>query len=795
MKKLLTLLALFSFSIITFSQTSTTVATGSNHTLAVNDDGTLWAWGENSNGQLGTGTTNDTSSPIQIGSDTNWHHVGATFNRSFGIKSDGTLWAWGQNNGGTLGDGTTTDRLSPVQIGTDTDWLTVSPSATHTIALKTDGTMWAWGSDTWGQLGTGNSSSLVPVQMGSDSNWVDIATAPDTSFGIKSDGTMWSWGYGTPSGSLLGYTTPSEVNSNPQQIGTDSDWEHVEAGFVHLIARKSDGSIYGWGTNTRGQLGNGTGNGVTPPTQIGTDTDWSMIRTGDYVSYGIKDNGSLYGWGFNNFGQISPFVSDNTLNVPTLLSSDSDWSTIRGGTFHTVAQKSDGTVWLFGNNYLGQLGVDTFYGDIPNPVNVSITGSANSISAGAWQSGFTTTDNNLAYFGFTNFFNPFFASNLDDTNTPTPINGDVNWQSISCGRNYNSAIKTDGTLWLWGIGVSSSQQAMTPYVINADTNWSRVYAGAGLTFAIKDGSLWAWGSGYIGNGAVETVADPVQVGTDTNWVKVSHGTGGNHIIGLQADGTIWSWGNNTEGTLGNGTMFTNELEPTMIGTDTDWIDVATGNNHSLALKSDGTLWGWGKNNFNQLNISSFRSLVPVQIGNANNWVVIADTMGDFSLGIQSDGTLWAWGDNEHGQAGVGTFSNVSTITQVGSDSDWFDIVGGLRHSVARKFNGEVWSWGGNDRGQLGVGNAVVSFDLNSLSVDDVQQPNTIISLYPNPSSSVVTIGGVSTFDSVEVYNLLGKKVDMVLVDNRINIESLQSGIYLVKIQYEGTNTTLRFVKK
>ena len=151
----------------TTARASGTVAAGSQHSVAIHPDGTLWAWGGNHNGQLGDGTATDRTAPVQVGTDTHWASAAAGNFHSLAIKTDGTLWTWGSNASGQLGDGTTTDRTDPVQVGTDTNWASVSGGDSHTIALKTDGTVWGWGWNGFGPLGEAstapqNTPQLIP---------------------------------------------------------------------------------------------------------------------------------------------------------------------------------------------------------------------------------------------------------------------------------------------------------------------------------------------------------------------------------------------------------------------------------------------------------------------------------------------------------------------------------------------------------------------------------------------------------------------------------------------------------
>ncbi|MBI5640929.1 MAG: hypothetical protein HZA17_10935, partial [Nitrospirae bacterium] len=173
---------------------------GNYHTMAIKKNGTLWAWGGNGHGQLGDGTTTGKHSPQQIGTDTNWVSVTATGIDTLAIKSDGTLWAWGWNQMAELGDGTRSERHSPQQIGTDTNWASVSLGTVyHTLAIKSDGTLWAWGQQYSGKIANGTQTEYHyfsrPTQIGIENNWFAVAAGGAHSVALKSDGTLWTWGY------------------------------------------------------------------------------------------------------------------------------------------------------------------------------------------------------------------------------------------------------------------------------------------------------------------------------------------------------------------------------------------------------------------------------------------------------------------------------------------------------------------------------------------------------------------------------------------------------------------------
>ena len=331
------------------------IAAGDKHTTTLKSDGTLWAWGNNTYGQLGDGTTTDKTLPTQIGAATNWKMIVSGGNHNLALKTDGTLWAWGANTYGQFGDGTIIDKTLPTQIGTASDWSAIAGHG-HTLALKTDGTLWGWGFNGWGQLGDGTIiDKTLPTQIGADSNWSAIATGPNHSLALKSDGTLWAWGYNV-SGQLGDGTIINK--SVPTQIGSGIDWSAISAGGLHSLALKTNGTLWAWGGNASGQLGNGTTFDTIAPAQIGTATNWGAISGGYLYTVARKSDGTLWAWGDNSTGQLGDGTTVNK-TAPGQIGSATNWGAISAGIVHTVALKTDGTLWTWGGNTGGQLGDGT----------------------------------------------------------------------------------------------------------------------------------------------------------------------------------------------------------------------------------------------------------------------------------------------------------------------------------------------------------------------------------------------------------------------------------------------------
>jgi alpha-tubulin suppressor-like RCC1 family protein len=215
------------------------------------DIGFTWAWGYNNYGRLGTNTLTATRSPVSVvGGIGDWCQVSAFGNHSLGVRRNGTIWGWGYNGSGRLGDGTTTSRLSPVSVvGGFTDWCQVSAGGGHSLGVRTNGTAWAWGNGQCGQLGNNNTNlQNSPVSVvGGFTDWCRVSAGSAHSLGLRSNGTLWAWGFNT-SGQLGDNSTTSK-RSPVSVVGGFTDWCQVSAGGGHSLGVRTNGTAWAWGNN------------------------------------------------------------------------------------------------------------------------------------------------------------------------------------------------------------------------------------------------------------------------------------------------------------------------------------------------------------------------------------------------------------------------------------------------------------------------------------------------------------------------------------------------------------------
>ena len=343
------------------------------------------AWGRNFEGELGNGTFTSSNSALPVSSLVGVVGVAGGQRHSMALMPDGTIQAWGRNIEGQLGDGTTIGRQTPLQVSGLTGVVAVAmiPGGSHSIALKADGTVWTWGYNDSGQLGDNSTTAKsTPAQVSGLSGILSISGGARHSMALKSDGTVWAWGRNVEG--QLGDGTAAAGRLTPVQVSGLTGVVEISAGFWHSLARKSDGTVWAWGLNSDGQLGDGGITNSNTPVQVTGLTGALAISAGDAHSLAAKADGTAWAWGGNGFGRLGDGTTTDRL-TPVQVSGLTNVVAVAAGKTHSLALISGGTVSAWGYNAYGQLGDGTFT-DSHTPTTVSGLTDAVAIATGEFHS-------------------------------------------------------------------------------------------------------------------------------------------------------------------------------------------------------------------------------------------------------------------------------------------------------------------------------------------------------------------------------------------------------------------------
>ena len=334
--------------------------------------GKIWAWGGNSIGFLGDNTTTDKSSPIIVANGfTDWCQLSVGDNHNLGIRTNGTAWAWGGGACGRLGDNTVVNKSSPVSVvGGFTDWCQVSAGLCHSLGVRQNGTAWGWGLNASGQLGDNTvitRSSPVSV-VGGFTDWCQASAHDRQSVAVRTNGTVWTWGvnfYGR-----LGDNTTTSKSSPVSVVGDFMDWCQVSTGLGFMLAVRQNGTAWAWGGNASGQLGdNTTVSKSSPVSVVGGFTDWCQVSAGTNHGLAVRQDGTAWSWGLNVCGQLGIDATTNRSSPVSVAGGFTDWCQVSAGHSHSLAIRQNGTAWAWGLNTEGQLGNNSTT-TISSPVSV-----------------------------------------------------------------------------------------------------------------------------------------------------------------------------------------------------------------------------------------------------------------------------------------------------------------------------------------------------------------------------------------------------------------------------------------
>ena len=722
------------------------VAAGGRHTVALKKDGTVWTWGYNAHGELGDGTAVTKYYPVQVqtgeqksgtGYLENIIEIAAGAYHNLALAKDGTVWAWGYNGYGQLGNNTATNSSLPVKVTGLTDAVSIAAGYYNSFAVRKDGSVWSWGHNAYGSLGNGNTSNqYIPRRVlggASGSQYltdiVEVKAATYHTLALKANGTVYAWGYnglGQLGSSGSDSYTPVQVVTGGQSsasgylekvvdIDVSSD---DDSGYGTSIALTESKEVYGWGYSGYGALGK-TGT-ITTPIKVSNVKTAVQIAIGGtsngQFTYILKEDGTVSSLGYNTYGQLGNGNNSSTAGIQTV-QNVKDIVQVVGSQngYYGVFVKKDGTVWTVGYNGYGQLGNGTAdnksvaiqagtEGSNVLVVREITLGSNIDSNTPIGKTG-TYGDNNTVISNVTlrgdNGENKFDAFNISSTGVSRKFN-------LNLGVDEEKRLTSSDKLTF---------KSMNPEIatVDASGNVRPAHKGNyGSTAILIEYTYNDLGVQNKFRGMIRVNVAPY-MGIASPMVAA----GGRYTIALRYDGTVWAWGYNKNGELGQGDT-TNVYSPVQVKSAdgnsylTDIIEIAAGSNHNLALDKDGTVWAWGYNGYGQLgNKTATSSSLPVKVKTGDGSVdltgVVSIAAGYYnSFAVRKDGSVWSWGHNAYGSLGNGNTSNQYIPRRVlggasGSQylTDIVEVKAATYHTLALKANGTVYAWGYNGLGQLG----------------------------------------------------------------------------------------------
>lgn len=741
------------------------ISAGRNHTCELIGDGTVRCWGNDSDGQLGDGTTKSDGSPVTVSGISDAVAVVLGGTHACALRAGGTVNCWGSNQYGELGDGTTVSpRSTPVTVSGLSSAITLAAGSRHTCALKPDGSVACWGLNQYGQLGDGTTTGprTIPVVASGLTNVVSLAAGESHTCALRANGTVACWG--ANSDGQLGDGTTLSPRRTPVTVGALSGVVSIVAGARHTCALKANGSVACWGLNQYGQLGDGTLNspGNTPGIVSGLNNIVAITAGNDH-NCALKASGVVVCWGRNSAGQLGDGTTTTLQLIPVQVVGLTNVMSLAAGDSHTCALAAQGGTQCWGANASGQLGDRTTRSsNVPVISTVTRSISAADLAAGLFHSCALRANASVACWGA----NP--VGQIGDGTisgfpySPVSATGLTNAVSLAASGVHSCALRADGTVACWGRRFSDVEDLVfgplkTPSTQSGLTSIVAVVAGNDhLCAVVADGTARCMGrnsDGQLGDGTTTTGISgaPVTVSGLTNVVSVA--VGNTHSCALRANGTVACWGANSDGQVGDGTTTSPRTTPVNVTGLTNVVAIAAGFAHTCALLADGTARCWGGNASGQVGdgTTSSSRTTPVTVSGLANLVALA--AGDtHTCALLADGTARCWGGNDNGQLGFGTTDTprltpvpvtqltiiCNSLTKLCSPTvtklnGLASLTAGSAHTCALQATGAPYCWGRNDTGQLGDGTRtqqtrpveVPSFRFNISPVVALRSPGRV----------------------------------------------------------------------
>lgn len=687
--------------------------------LIIAKNGRAWGWGLNSTGQVGNSSGGQVSAPVTVlGTVKTFCKIsvgGASVGggHTLAIDKNGRAWAWGLNSNVQLGDGTSTWRYTPVSVtGVVKTFCEISAGKElHSLALDKYGRAWSWGWNVNGQLGDGTTASKrTPVSVvGAIKTFCKISAGGNFSTTIDQYGRAWTWGRNDSS--QLGNGGVGTQQTSPVSVtGTIKTFCEINAGNRHVLVIDKNGRAWGWGLNSSGQIGdNSITARATPVSVAGAVKTFCKISAGNSHSLAIDKNGRAWGWGYNTFGIIGDNTTVSKRTPVSIAGAIKTFCEIAAGSTHSLAIDKNGRAWGWGRNDFVQLGIDS----VPNRCTpVSVVGGTKTfceLSSGSIHNLVIDKNGRVWAWGFNSTYQLGDGTSIMQA-TPVSVAGAVKtFCKIDGGANgsHSLAIDKNGRAWAWGfnsiyqLGDGTQTARCTPVsVAGAVKTFCEIAGGETTSGALdKNGRAWAWGlnnSYQVGDGTVVNRCTPVSVvGAIKTFCKISFGS--SHALVIDKNGRLWAWGRNANGQAGTGVGPNTTTPTSVLGTLKTFCQISGGRLHSLAIDKNGRAWGWGYNNSGQVgNNTVTQANTPVSIlGTIKTFCQISGG-SNHSAAIDKNGRLWTWGLNSAGQLGDGSRTSRRTpVSVIGTVKTFCKIHAAGNYSTAIDKYGKAWGWGYN----------------------------------------------------------------------------------------------------
>jgi alpha-tubulin suppressor-like RCC1 family protein len=625
------------------------------------------------------------------------------------LRETGGVTCWGRNSDGQLGDGTLTPRSSGVAVAGLTDAVTLAAGDRHTCAVRRGGQVVCWGADDTGQLGDrGGADQPVPVPVPGVTSATALAAGAGFSCALLADQSAICWG--DDRDGEIGDGAPSAVVRAPTPVAGMAAGRALAAQAEHACAILNDGSLVCWGSNTSGQLGDGTLVNRSQPTPVPGLTGVTAVAGGLSHTCALSDAG-LSCWGSNSQGQLGADTgtSATPITTPMPVALVSGAIAIAAGGQHTCAVRGTGQVLCWGQNGSGQLGEGSM-SSLGEPVPVTGLDTGLAAAAGVTFSCATTSDG--AVFCWGDDHDGELGTGRDVVQ-PRPVALDIAASAVATGGAHSCAIApepgvTGGTAFsCWGsdqagqLGDNGGSDRSRPGPIEQPLAPGQIAAGALHSCAVDAaGGLWCWGrgsSGQIGPGRMVDAPFPIAVPLPASLpVAQSVSTGDTHTCAVLANGagaaTVACFGANDRGQLGDGTT-TGHAAPAAVALGSPAVAVSAGGAHSCAIDAGGQLWCWGANDRGQLGMGPGPDQpTPIAVALPGGAPARAVSAGEaHTCAIDGAGHLTCWGANDRGQLGTDLPQAAAAVSAGGA------------HTCASLPDGRIACWGANESGQLGDG--------------------------------------------------------------------------------------------